>query len=316
MIPVKAVDVHLPAEFNENDVPLGQAVEFKVAGTAGQFLCIDAAEIYRVEVQPPDGGPALKFGWGPGAKAYYALPRTGTYRVLYAPANHAEIKFSSLAADDPIANPGIKPEQFSVDLGTITKQELSIVPYTFDDGEDYLDSWPTHLGVVNDSFEFHVIAVAGYKKMFGEHQYMDNLAAVLSGGGTQLKMNKSPSYYTIPYPSYKDGGMNMTARRQSLSGDGWHGLRWIGAFGQDIGCAQDWAYVFEGISNDGKYFVLIRAAIANPRAEKRFAQECGENRNAKLDPIFERAMTEAEPASFTPNLNDLDGVVKSFKIRQ
>ena len=316
MIPVKTVDLRLPAEFNENSIPLGQAVEFKLAGNAGQFLCINAFDMYRIAVQPPGGGPALKFGFGPEGIAYYVLPQTGTYRILYAPVRQADIKFSFLAADDPITNPGVKPEQFSVDFGATTKQQLSVVPYTFDDGEDYLDSWPTHLGVVSDSFEFHIMTVAGYKKMFGEHQYMDNLTAVLRSGGTQLTMHKSPSYYTIPYPVYKDGGMNMTARRQSLSGDGWRGVRWIGAFGQDIGCTQDLAYFFEGISNDGKYFVLIRAAIANSGAEQRFAQDCSTSRDPELDAIFERTMTGAEPASFTPNLNDLDAVVKSFKITQ
>jgi hypothetical protein len=321
MVPVKTLEVHLPAAFNENDIPLGQAVEFKLAGNAGQFLCINVFELYRVEVRPPNGGPALQWAGDSKGNWYYVLPQTGIYRVLYAPTRSADIKFSFLAADDPITDPGIKPEQFSIDFGTITKQQFSIVPYSFDDGEDFLESWPTHLAVAGNTFEFRVMTVAGYKKMFEKYQRMDNLAAVLNSGGTQLKMNKdsaySVPYYAIPYAAYKGAGMDMTARRQSLNGDGWRGLRWIGAFGQDTACKPYLAYIFEGISNDGRYFVLMRADIRNSAAEHQFEQQCSvvitEGSDPRGNVIFEHVMAAADAASFQPSLDELDAVIHSLK---
>jgi hypothetical protein len=312
MVPVKTYKVEPPASFVGDQIPEGQAVEFDLAGNAGQFLRVNVGEVYAVKIQPPGGGQILRPGGDSAGNWYYALPRTGVYKVLYSPPDHSEIKFSFLAANDPLADPGLTREQFSIDFGEVTKDPLAIVPYALHEDEDYPDSWPTHWAVESQAFEFRIMTVAGYKKLFGEYQALDALAAVLHTGGKAGQLDK------LPYAVFQGGALNMSARRELFSGDGWHGLRWIGAFGQDIACTQDLAYVFEGTSDDGKYFVLVRAKIENPEAESRFGSECAaaikESRDPDLDQIFERDMAAAAD-SFKPHLNKLDAVIRTLKFQ-
>ena len=142
---------------------------------------------------------------------------------------------------------------------------------------------------------------------------MDALEAALATRGR--KSNSSP----LPYPVYLGGGLNMLARQKFFTGDGWRGLRWIGVFGQDTSCNPDLGYVFAGTSNDHRYFILMRSAISNPTAIQRFSKECEtatkETWNAPADKPFDREMTSAAVDSFQPNLDQLDAVIQSLKLK-
>jgi hypothetical protein len=73
LVPVKTFQVKLPASFNGDELPARAAVEFDVPGSTGQFLRVKVLGLYRVSVQPPSGGSALKAG-GDTAGWLYALP--------------------------------------------------------------------------------------------------------------------------------------------------------------------------------------------------------------------------------------------------
>lgn len=73
-------------------------------------------------------------------------------------------------------------------------------------------------------------------------------------------------------------------------------------------------YYFEGISNDGRFFILIRAHVAPSTAlAQRFSEDCA--RNADMNAVFRKDVTAADPASYQPNLDQLDAVIRSLKLQ-
>jgi hypothetical protein len=311
-----------------------------VQGNAGQFL--------RVKVNLGKGSDptnsvsarhpgttmpleALREGGDCSGNFIYRLPETGAYPVeLDSAGRDASIAFSLLAADDPMVTPGIKREEISIDFGSFAKQgELALVP--FGQWEGCMDDWqPSHWGLENDHFEFRIMQVAGYKKVFGAHlkgdlAVMENLEAALKVGA------KIPADITLPYPTYGDTGLNFSTHPQVLDREGWRGLRRIGAYAQDDGCIFGpqalLAYVFEGLTNDGRFFILMRAGVSNPQVGQRLEKECtagakaaGANSDTffkkEMPAIFDRDIAAADPASFKPSLDQLDAVIRSLKLKR
>jgi hypothetical protein len=325
MAPVKTFQLEPPAKFGADQLPRDQAVEFRFDGTAGQMLRVQANEPYRVRVQPSGDGSPLRQGWDSKGNAFYALPRTAEYQVLYAPWQSSPwIQFDFLPDNDPRADTGISKENISVDFGAFAREEdLAIAPLDLnEDSEDYLDSWPTHLAVAHDGFEFRVMTVAGYKKFFQKQERMTALARAIQAHGKNAVPKK------LPYSIFGGGGLNFATRPQFVEGEGWRGLRWVGTYGQDIGCwFDDSAYVVEGVSNDGRFFVLIRAKLSYPKLAAKLAQDCETapgDYSGRDEATFERAasalldkaVSSADPASFRPSLDQLDAVLRSLKLKQ
>src|SRR6266700_774397 len=325
MIPVKTFQVKPPASFTPDQFPQDGAVEFLVPGSAGQALLVKLTEVgthsdpygmasrARLEVRFLDvGSPALEPGGDASGNWLYTLSQTGTYRVMLDPAGYKQnIQFTLLASGDPMVDPGIRAEQISIDFGSFARNDqLALVPYA--NFEGYMDpAWPSHLGLQTKHLEFRIMPVAGYKKVFETEKdnSMARLEAALQPGA------KAVAGHALPYPVYGDRGYNMEARQELLHGEGWRGLRWIGGFGQDTACRPDLAYVFEGITDDGRFFIMIRAAISHPATEQRWAKGCTSDAEApKINARLERDLAAADPGSFHPNLDQLDAVIKSLKL--
>ncbi|HLJ88975.1 MAG TPA: hypothetical protein VKZ53_19300 [Candidatus Angelobacter sp.] len=318
MAPVKTISVQPPVSFGTDQLSKGEAVEFRLSGRAGQFLKVNTAEPFRVSVQPPDGPEPLQQGGDNADNWFYALPQTGTYRIKFAPVKSPAIQFSFLADNDPITDAGIRRNQVSIDFGSFAKgQKLEVAPYELNDGVDYPDSWPTHLALVRDDFSFRIMTVEGYKKIFSEdHSNMDAFEKALLKGGAGLESDK------LPYSAFYDAGIMMWSRSQVLRGPGWHGLRWIVDMGQDYGCELYLFYLFEGLSDDGRYFIMLKSKISNAPVERQFSKQCEDASRPGGNPgdemyrrLFQKEMTGAAPDSFRPNLNQLDGVLRSLKLQ-
>jgi hypothetical protein len=317
-------------------------VEFSVPANAGQLLRVKMNEtqdahfrydevkgaLFSVKARlPGTGSPELDAG---AEDCYsttwlYTLPQTGTYQVVFdRGGERLGIAFALLDNSDPVAGPGIKPEQVSVDFGVFAQGQLAAIPYNLECGVG--DSWPSHLGMKNRGFEFRIMPLTGYKAIFKQDRGMELLEAALQ------KRVKDASAVGLPYPGYGDSALNLATQPRFFQGDGWRGLRWIGAFGQDVSCGfaldgQDSAYVFEGLSDDGRFFILMRAAISNPAVGRQLNQDCVTALDATpkrnidelfkkdMPAIFERDMAAADPASFQPNLDQLDAVIRSLKLK-
>jgi len=304
MVPIKTIPIELPASFSAEQLPR-RPIEFQIQANADAVLAVKTAEIYRVLVRPLAGGTAPKSGGDSAGNWFFAFPETGTYRILYAPVENPAIDFRFLAADDPMADPGIRRGQISIDFGPFAqKSELNVAPYAYDDEADYMNSWPTHLALEGDRFEFRIMTVAGHKRIYKENQRIDALAAAMRSGGRAVDPKK------LPYSVYGDAGLNLATRPVSMEGDGWRGLRWVGGFAQDVNCdleGQQLVYVFEGLSSDGLYFIMLRAAVSHPSLPPHSGPDCV--RAAEGD------LTSAMPDSFRPNIEQLDAVIRSLKIR-
>jgi hypothetical protein len=182
------------------------------------------------------------------------------------------------------------------------------------------------LGLDNGHFEFRIMQVAGYKKVFETDRDggrdMANLEAALRPGRKAVANDK------LPY-TYKDrwGAYIMSARPEFLEGERWRGLRWIAGYGGD----EDYpslglGYIFEGISNDGRYFILVRADISHPDQKrlrppsqingtppKTWESPGPHGKEARLQ--LEKALVASDPASFQPSLDQLDGIIRSLRLR-
>lgn len=336
---VTPIHVTPPASFNADQLPPGR-VQFAVSGRAGQVLLMKVREVpnahynygtdqrYAVSVQldansssPLD---AIQKGGTCTDTALYALPQTGTYRVAFEPLPGEEhgIDFATIAPDDPLVDAGIKPEQISIDFGSLaSKDEIRFVPLAMADG--CLDeAWPSHLAVLNARLELRVMQVAGYKKVFPPERSMELLEAALQRRATDTKVIE------LPYATNGDAALEVSTRPQFLEGQGWHGLRWIGKYGQDTSCwFEESTYVFQGTSDNGRFFILMRANVAHPSVGRRLSQDClaavEKTPNKSIDDMFKKEMpalfdkeiSAADPASFQPNLDQLDAVIKSLKLK-
>jgi len=324
MVPAKSFSIKPPASFGENEIQKAQAVEFQLEANAGQFLRIEATEPYRVSVQTQGASESLGFGMDDANTRVYALPQTATYKILYAPwEGTPNIKFSWIASDDPAVDPGIKREQFSVDLGPFGQESQLMVIPSVDSRGDEGETWPTHLGIEKQGFEFRIIPIAGYEKFFPKNEELASLKTALSANGSKVKVE------SFPY-SREDHwcGYVTSLRRETIAGEGWRGVRWIGGFGGD----EDYpscglGYVFNGISRDGRYLIVLRADLSHvdhkrfipPRKTMGTPGQTWEASDPKVETEMrqrlEKSLNAADPSSFTPNLNDLDAVIRSLKLK-
>lgn len=332
------IQVKPPVSFTPEQLPQNQPVRFTVAGSARQFLHIkvtlargnDPRE--SVSVQPPGSDSvqleALQKGGDCWGNFVYALPTTGIYQVEFdSGGRKASVDFSLIASDDPMVDPGIKPEEISIDFRSFAQRDrIAVVPYAVgcDEGDE---PWPTHLALDNGHFEFRIMQVAGYKKVFetgpNDVRAMTNLEAALRPSGKTVPGNE------LPY-AYKDrwGAYIMSARQELLEGQGWRGLRWVSGQGGD----EDYpslglGYRFEGISNDGRYFILIRADISHPDQKRLLPprqingtppktwESSDPKDETRLRLQLEKSLAGADPVSFQPNLDALDAVVRSLRLK-
>jgi hypothetical protein len=219
----------------------------------------------------------------------------------------------NVAEAQVVGDPGIRPEQFSVDLSPFARKgQIAIVPYSsLDEPDDFESAWPVHLAVQKQQFEFRIMTVTGYKEVFKQKSTMSFLEAALKPGVHDVDVKQ------MPYSIYRSGGINMAARQELLQGDGWRGLRWIGGFGQDTACAPDLGYIFEGITNDGRYFIMLRAALSHAAVQRRWDHGCTTDEEAlKINKLLAADLVKASPRSFHPSLDGLDKVVHSLKFLQ
>jgi hypothetical protein len=321
----KTLSVNPPASFDTDQLGQSGVVAFLVSGTARQILLVklnkdDAGEVF---IQPPGPDRALiPYGDNRG-NLLFSLPRTGPYRVLFEPQPGASIQFRFIANDDPMIDPGIKSDQISADLAPFAQRnELSVVPYAnFEGDED--EFWPSHLAVQHDHFEFRIMSTVLYKQLFPQDHSIELLEGALKEDLSAVRVEELPYSRETRWCGYV-----MTARRTVLKGSGWRGLRWIGGFGGD----EDYpscglGYVFNGITNDGRFLIVVRADISHPdlkrlalvRQIQQAAHGSWESSDPKADAEMrarlEKSLALATPDSFEPNLAMLDAVVKSLRLR-
>jgi hypothetical protein len=313
----KTFHVTLPVAFRQDELPQQEIAEFQLTGKAGQILLVKLSnENLFVTIQRPEPSFQLLVPvmGGDAHNRLYALPKTGSYQFALDAGSKTSVQLNFLPSNDPMIDQGLGPDHFSVNLKAFAgNEQLVVVPYTLEEGEDYYNSWPAHLAVEKEHFEFRIIPVAGYEEIFkkdGKESGMKLLEIALRTGSKNVDVER------LPYPIYRFGGINMAARRDFFEGEGWHGLRWIGGFGQDSACRPELGYVFEGISDDGRYFIMIRADVSHSATKQRWHQNCTTDEKApRINAALDHDLAVAAPESFQPSLNRLDTVISSLKFK-
>jgi hypothetical protein len=260
------------------------------------------------------------------------LPKTGLYRLLVRwPSNKPYVlRITLMDSRDPRLDAGITADRISIDWSTLgapvalTLQPFEPVVFGFVD-----DFRPAHLAATTSSFEFRIMALDGIKKMQSD-------ATLWSQGITRLesalRANSGPvPPDLLPLSGYQDAGIAFWGRQERLEGRTWVGMRWLGWYTQGgVGDAADpipLNYVFEAISRDGRYFIMMFADIlfSNPPAELLRtvkvlndpgpSAEAWEARMRALQPQVGRYLDEAGPDSFTPSIRQFDALARSIELK-
>lgn len=106
-------------------------------------------------------------------------------------------------------------------------------------------------------------------------------------------------------------------------------MRWVAGLGGDEdypGCGL--AYVFVGLSTDGRYLIVLRSDISHPDQKRLMPPveiqgspgHTWESSDPKIQTRMrlqlEKSLAAADPASFQPGLDQLDAVIRSLKLKQ
>jgi hypothetical protein len=318
----KTFQVSLPAAFSADQVPTNEISEFLVAGDAEEFL--------RVEVIDPtkNGAGATLAAQALGGnilkttdqdycadEKLYSIMQAGMVRVVYDPHGHKNsLRFSVVKKGDPMLNVGLTPQQVSIDFGTLGQETgIEVGPYFH--SCELGSSWPSKLTVKSSAGWLEIAQVAGYQKVFPNNGSMQVLISSVGQRSKPTDANK------LPFADDSDAGIVMIARPEWIEGQGWRGWRWIEGSSQDGDYPGGLGYTFEGVTNDGRYFLRMTGQISHPELKRldtnNFLDEEARNKADKEhNQLLKKSMEKADPASFTPNLNDIDAMIRSIRIQQ
>jgi hypothetical protein len=243
----------------------------------------------------------------------YRLPHDGNFRVIYDPKGHKNnLRFSMVEKGDPLVNVGLESAQISINFGAFGPAKSTATAYDRVCGVG--ESWPASIAIDNQKIWFQLAKVQGYEKVFPDEKNMRLLISSLHIPGRSIDAKK------LPYANSGDAATVMTVRPTLIKEAGWKAWRWIEGNSQDGDYPSGLSFVVEGITNDGKFFFRMTSTIDHPE-QKRLSTDTAEYEAVrdKADTqnrlLLEKALATADPASFTPNLNDLDSVIRSLKLK-
>jgi hypothetical protein len=318
----KTFQVTLPASFSADQVPANEISEFLVAGEANKLLRIEVKEdTTRAQQQEiaaqVAGGALLKpvTQYECPDEELYPLTQGAMVRVVYSPHGHKNaLRFSFVDKSDPMLNAVLTPQQVSIDFGGLGQETgIEVEPYIHSCGVG--SSWPSDLVVKSHAGWLRIIQVEGYKRVFPNDVAMQVLVSSLSQRSNPTDANK------LPFADDDDAAIVMTARPEWIEGQGWKGWRWIEGSSQDGAYPGGLGYTFEGVTNDGRFFLRMIGQISHPelkRLDPINVLEEGARGKAERENrlLLKKIIVKADPASFTPNLNDIDTMIRSIRIQQ
>ena len=302
--------------------PAGLRESFAVTASAGQTLLVELNMANPVGAVPRDdkiqvhrpGGAELKAGLGEDSSYIWmgVLPQSGTYRItlLLATREPYVLRLSLIEPHDPRLDVGIAGSQISIPLlaKEMKWKREEFFPFVM----DLAEVGPDHLvASVGDVWVF-VMSVEGLKRTWwiadeGARRVARLEAALKSGVVTG-----SPQ--ELPGGANDHAALVFFACKKVIEGPGLRAVRWVGAYDQtDSGPMNPMAYAADGITRDGRYFVMIRGSVSHPAAPSP-TDHFDPDRIKVLREKLARKLEAVPATSFTPGLETLDEMVRSFAI--
>lgn len=316
----KTFQVVPPASFPAEQLPTTGVSEFLVAAHSNQFLRVEVGDedkqVLRSELVAQTAGGQELTAVDPGYCAdekLYPLTQDGTVRVVYAAhATWASLRFSLIERSDPMLNVDLTPQQVSINYGTLGKgegREFQRYLHSCEVGS----SWPANVVLKSDAGWLRITRVEGYERIFPNDNSMQVLISSLKQQAKPLDAKK------LPFADDDDAAIVLTARAELMKGEGWTGWRWIEGSTQDEDYPGGLGYSFEGVTDDGRFFLRMTGQISHPALKRLEPGNIQGSARAKAirdnRQLLEQAITKADPASFTPNLNEVDAMIQSIKIQ-
>jgi hypothetical protein len=110
-------------------------------------------------------------------------------------------------------------------------------------------------------------------------------------------------------PGYVEAALMLGTREEIVENQSFRALRYVGHFGQDESPPSNpMSYILQGVSRDGRYFIMMRAQCSHPSLAKP-----GSATPAALREVARR-LAAAAPDSFNPSLIQLDAVARSLRL--
>jgi hypothetical protein len=317
------IRVKPPVFFSAAKLPRGVKSEFSVDGNAGQFLRVvvdENAEYdapFSVSVIAPDGSETKPDDCVNDLA--YPLPQTGEYHITFDPSGvEHTLRLTLLPHNDPLMDVGLKQGQVSIDLDSLeTRHETKVLPPC--SGQD--DYFPAHLILGGDHISIRIMQVAGYNAFFWRFSRMPQLVSALRPGFSGRIDAKE-----MPEPNHHGAATVTTVHAEELAGKGWRGWRWVEGSVELLRNYPDrLTYVFQGISNDGRFFVIVRANISHSDVQ-RFSPPhlkpglpvstyLKDEKDQSVRRVqLEKSLAAADSGSFVPSLSQLDQVIRSLKL--
>jgi len=302
--------------------PAGLRETFAVTASAGQTLLAElnigepggGTREDRIQVSGP-GGAAVESGLEADTRATWmdVLPQSGTYRVtiLLAAKERYVLRLSLMESHDPRIDVGLRGSQISMPL--LAKEIKWSREKFFPVVPDLAEVGPDHLVASVGDVWVWVMSVEGLKKTWwvaGEGaRRVARLEAALKSG----IVTGSPQEF--PGGANDHAGLVFFAGKKIIEGPGLRAVRWVGAYDQtDAGPVNPIAFAADGITPEGRYFVMIRGLVSHP-AVSSTAYSLEGDRLKDFREKLARKLDSAPETSFTPGLDKLDEIVRSFAIR-
>jgi hypothetical protein len=237
------------------------------------------------------------------------LAKPGAYQIAVQTKSKKpyDLLITLMDPHDPRLDPGITPDQVSLDLGAFGgKAKLTPQPFRPRLAGELDEGWPAHLSVQNEKIEFKIMSFEGLKKRMARDREwtpaLGRLETALKPGGKMVPPEQLP-------PGNIEAALRLGAREEIVENQSFRALRYVGYFAQDVTPPSNpLSYILQGLSRDGRYFIMLSAACSHPSLAKP-----GTSTPAALREVARR-LAAAAPDSFTPPLTQLDAIARSLHL--
>jgi len=250
----------------------------------------------------------------------HVLRQSGVYRVvLDLPAGKPYVlRMTLLDPRDPRLDPGLRPEKVWIDLAALgIHEKLSLQPFTPPPADLTVDEpWPASLAIVRTGkIEVRIMSVEAIRNTFwrDDGSEWEKRLALLE---RSLQPGVKPAApFDLPMNRIDEAELDFAAVEKRVDGTWFRALRWVATFSTPPAVPRNpFTYVAEGISRDGRYFLLMRAAVTHPAAIAGPGDIDDGPELQALKAHIAGKLAAAPSSSYQPELATLDGIVASLKL--